>query len=75
MFALFFLVISATKCDIVLHSSVTKNGTIQSPLFPAPYPIRSLCRYEFQGDEKERVQVILIKKDQENVIKNIFSVL
>lgn len=48
---------SGSNCDIVLHSSTSRNGSIQSPLFPGPYPSRTLCRFEFQGNGRQRVQV------------------
>ncbi|XP_037027150.1 suppressor of lurcher protein 1-like [Bradysia coprophila] len=46
-----------SNCDIVLHSSTSKNGSIQSPLFPGPYPPRTFCRFEFQGNGRQRVQI------------------
>ncbi|CAB3376899.1 Hypothetical predicted protein [Cloeon dipterum] len=48
---------SAVNCDVLITSDEGKNGTIASPSFPQPYPPRSLCRYEFQGRGKERVQL------------------
>lgn len=29
-----------------------------SPSYPAPYPPKTTCRYEFQGRGKERVQIV-----------------
>ncbi|XP_059476090.1 suppressor of lurcher protein 1-like isoform X2 [Neocloeon triangulifer] len=48
---------SAVNCDVLITSDEGKNGTIASPNYPQPYPSRSLCRYEFQGRGKERVQL------------------
>ncbi|KAJ6638895.1 Suppressor of lurcher protein 1 [Pseudolycoriella hygida] len=48
---------TVSTCDIKLHSSTSKNGTIQSPLFPGPYPPRTECKYEFQGNGRQRVQI------------------
>ncbi|KAK4881895.1 hypothetical protein RN001_005214 [Aquatica leii] len=47
-----------SNCDVVYVSDSIKNGTITSPLYPSPYPARTICRYEFQGKGKERVQVV-----------------
>ncbi|GAB0088255.1 uncharacterized protein DMENIID0001_026490 [Sergentomyia squamirostris] len=44
-------------CDSYLKSSVTKNGTVQSPMFLGSYPSNAICRYEFIGTDKERVQI------------------
>jgi hypothetical protein len=48
---------SGSKCDILLYSSTSKNGTIQSPQYPGAYPPKTFCRYEFLGKVKERIQV------------------
>lgn len=53
----FSLQFTVKHCDNVLNSSNAKTGTIKSPLFPGTYPQKTLCRYEFQGKERERVQV------------------
>ncbi|XP_063913005.1 suppressor of lurcher protein 1 isoform X2 [Zophobas morio] len=47
-----------SSCDVTVSSDMIKNGTIQSPSYPAPYPSRTTCRYDFQGRGKERVQVV-----------------
>ncbi|XP_068911532.1 suppressor of lurcher protein 1 isoform X2 [Tenebrio molitor] len=47
-----------SSCDVVINSDTNKNGTIVSPSYPAPYPSRTTCRYEFQGRGKERVQIV-----------------
>ncbi|KAF5293217.1 hypothetical protein FQA39_LY13685 [Lamprigera yunnana] len=47
-----------SNCDVIYASDSIKNGTITSPLYPSPYPARTICRYEFQGKGKERVQVV-----------------
>lgn len=52
-----FHVFSGTHCDKVIYSGKGKNGTVQSPMFPGPYSPRTFCRYEFQGQGKERIQV------------------
>lgn len=52
------LFLSGSSCDVVYNSDVAKNGTITSPAYPAPYPSRTTCRYEFQGRGKERVQIV-----------------
>lgn len=38
-------------------SANTKNGSIISPLFPGPYAPKTMCRFEFRGTGKERIQV------------------
>ncbi|KAF4521633.1 hypothetical protein B566_EDAN006675 [Ephemera danica] len=50
--------VTAVSCDVVVTSDSSKNGSVTSPGYPQPYPPRSLCRYEFQGRGKERVQLI-----------------
>ncbi|GLV41236.1 Sol1 [Carabus blaptoides fortunei] len=52
------LTLPASSCDAVFNSDVVKNGSISSPSYPAPYPPRSHCRYDFQGRGRERVQVV-----------------
>ncbi|XP_044756335.1 suppressor of lurcher protein 1 [Coccinella septempunctata] len=47
-----------SQCDINIISDTNKNGTIVSPNYPAPYPPKTTCRYEFQGRGKERVQIV-----------------
>lgn len=49
---------AAANCDLVITSDAGKNGSVSSPGYPQPYPPRSLCRYEFQGKGKERVQLV-----------------
>ncbi|RZC35746.1 suppressor of lurcher protein 1 [Asbolus verrucosus] len=51
-------ILSGSSCDVVINSDTNKNGTIASPSYPAPYPSRTTCRYEFQGRGKERVQIV-----------------
>lgn len=46
----------------MLDSTLAKNGTIKSPLFPITYPPRTFCRYEFRGRGKERIQVSIPPK-------------
>ncbi|CAB3380413.1 Hypothetical predicted protein [Cloeon dipterum] len=50
--------VKAGNCDVVITSDAGKNGSVSSPGFPQPYPPRSVCRYEFQGRGKERVQLV-----------------
>lgn len=45
------------NCDIILHSSTSKNGSIQSPMYPGTYPAKTYCRYEFQGRGREKIQI------------------
>lgn len=33
------------------------NGTITSPMYPAVYPKSSVCKYEFIGQNTEKIQV------------------
>lgn len=47
-----------SSCDVAFSSDVSKNGSITSPSYPAPYPSRTTCRYEFQGRGRERVQIV-----------------
>ncbi|XP_064627672.1 suppressor of lurcher protein 1-like isoform X2 [Lineus longissimus] len=46
-----------TNCNQVIVSTRNKNGTITSPNYPNTYPSYSSCRYTFQGQGKERVQI------------------
>lgn len=60
MFLIAYMFFSPTgsNCDTVYNSDLSKNGTISSLSYPAPYPTRITCRYVFQGRGKERVQII-----------------
>ncbi|XP_055381437.1 suppressor of lurcher protein 1-like [Condylostylus longicornis] len=49
--------VTGSNCDIVFHSSKSKNGTFTTPLFPKSYPARTFCRIEFIGQGKERIQI------------------
>lgn len=33
------------------------NGTITSPMYPAVYPKSTVCKYEFIGQNTEKIQV------------------
>lgn len=48
----------AASCDVLVTSDATVNGTVTSPGYPSPYPVRSHCRYDFQGHGKQRVQLV-----------------
>ncbi|XP_017779357.1 PREDICTED: suppressor of lurcher protein 1-like [Nicrophorus vespilloides] len=50
--------VAGSSCDVIYNSDVLKNGTVSSPNYPAPYPSRTTCHYEFQGRGKERVQIV-----------------
>lgn len=53
----------ANNCDQWITSDQGLNGTITSPNFPKPYPIRLKCQYHFLGRGKERVQIIFEEFD------------
>lgn len=48
---------AASNCDIVIYSSTARNGSIKSPSYPTTYPKNTLCRFEFRGTGRERIQV------------------
>lgn len=50
--------VAGSSCDVFHNSDMSKNGTITTPSYPAPYPAKVNCRYEFRGRGKERIQVI-----------------
>ncbi|XP_022248742.1 suppressor of lurcher protein 1-like [Limulus polyphemus] len=50
-------------CDRWISSAFSKNGTIDSPYYPEPYPSGVKCVYHFAGRGRERVQIIFIDFD------------
>jgi hypothetical protein len=49
------------SCDREIISSKEKNGEFHSPYYPNPHPVDITCRYTFQGQGRERVQIIFTK--------------
>ncbi|KAK7503305.1 hypothetical protein BaRGS_00005570 [Batillaria attramentaria] len=54
---------SSVRCGDIINSVESKNGTIESPNYPRPYPADLSCRFTFQGVGKERVQLRFIHMD------------
>ncbi|XP_054163934.1 bone morphogenetic protein 1-like [Oppia nitens] len=54
---------TAIPCDHTFDSRVSKNGTFTSPNFPDPYPANVHCSYHFNGQGKERIQILFTDFD------------
>ncbi|KAL8609967.1 hypothetical protein ACOMHN_046886 [Nucella lapillus] len=53
----------AARCGSIINSLDKKNGTIESPHYPRPYPSDVTCRFTFQGVGRERVQLRFVHMD------------
>ncbi|CAG2171368.1 unnamed protein product, partial [Oppiella nova] len=51
------------SCDQTFDSRVARNGTFTSPNYPDPYPANVHCSYHFNGQGKERVQILFTDFD------------
>ena len=58
-----FRLFLVTDCTYEYTSAQQKNGTFTSPAYPEPYSTNTVCRYNFQGQGKERVQIIFMDLD------------
>ncbi|KAI8420769.1 hypothetical protein MSG28_007982 [Choristoneura fumiferana] len=50
--------IVASSCDQVFSSDKSKSGKITSPLYPAPYPQKTQCHYDFYARGRERIRLV-----------------
>jgi hypothetical protein len=50
--------VAEKSCDQTFISSKSNNGTFHSPNYPQEYPGDVLCKFTFEGQGRERVQII-----------------
>lgn len=68
-----FVIVSASSCHQVFSSDRSKSGKLVSPLYPAPYPQKTQCHYEFLARGRERVRLVFEDFSLQRISDNSFE--
>lgn len=53
-------VFTGSRCEHKFLGSQRRSGFFSSPQVGAPFPADLICKYIFQGEERDRVQIIFV---------------
>ncbi|XP_049870975.1 suppressor of lurcher protein 1 isoform X2 [Pectinophora gossypiella] len=64
---------ATSSCHQVFRSDKSKTGKLVSPLYPAPYPQKTQCHYDFLARGRERVRLVFEDFSLQRMTGNIID--